>query len=333
MKRKGRQAMMRWISLLVSLWLLAGCAQQAEKTAQRPMKIGIMLSEVGLGDQSFSDAAFQGLIKARDEQGIVFDYREIAKTKTYDAGFEQLAQDGCDLVIGLGFMIKESLEKAAKQHPDRQFIIVDETSDLPNVASITFKEEEGSFLAGAIAGLTTRSNVVGFVGGADVPLIHKFQNGFEQGVKAVNPKAEVTAAYAGDFGNAALGVQIAGGMIDKQKVDVLYSAAGFTGVGALQEAAKRGKYGIGVDTDQFFVAEKAVVTSMLKNIDVAIDLAVKSFVQNSGRFPQKHMVFGLKENGVGLAPIRVISLQPEQQQKVDDLIQKLVSGSITIPTP
>jgi len=296
-------------------------------------KIGFLLSDVGLGDQSFSDAAFHGLMKSRDELGVIFDYKELAQTKTYDAGFEQLLQEDCNLIVGLGFMVKDSLEKAAKQHPDMQFVLIDEQSDLPNVASITFKEEEGSFLAGVVAGLTTQTNHLGFLGGVDAPIIHKFQNGFEQGVNAAKPQATVKAVYAGDFGKADLGAQLAGSMMDQDKVDIIYSAAGFTGVGALQEAAKHGKYAIGVDTDQFFIAEKAVITSMLKNVDVALNSAVKTFVDNKNHFPQQHMVFGLKEQGVGIAPVRVLSLTPEQQKIFDEQKQKLASGSITIATP
>ncbi|MBE0344380.1 BMP family ABC transporter substrate-binding protein, partial [Paenibacillus sp. 28ISP30-2] len=128
------------------------------------MKVGIVLSDIGLGDQSYSDAAFRGLVKARDEGKIVFEYREISKTKTYDAAFEQLVQEKSDLIIGLGYMVKESLETVAKKYPDRKFVIVDEKSDLPNVASITFKEEEGSFLAGVVAGMASRTDQVGFIG-------------------------------------------------------------------------------------------------------------------------------------------------------------------------
>ncbi|WP_243734979.1 BMP family lipoprotein [Paenibacillus turpanensis] len=333
MRVQLRSIAMMGLALLLTVVLLGGCAQPNAEPVKKQMKIGIMLSDVGLGDQSFSDAAFRGLLKARDEEGIVFEYRELAQTKTYDAGFEELIQANSDLIVGLGFMVKESLEKIAKLYPEKQFLIIDEISELPNVASITFKEEEGSFLAGAAAALVTKTNRIGFIGGVDVPLIHKFQKGFEQGVLAVNPKIKLTVTYAGDFGKADLGAKIASDMITKNKVDVIYAAAGFTGVGALQESAERGTLAVGVDTDQFFIAEKAVFTSMLKNVDVAIHSAVKDFVSNQGQFGKKQMVFGLKDNGVGLAPIRVITLEPEKQQVLDDVMQKLASGSITITTP
>ncbi|WP_371870410.1 BMP family lipoprotein [Gottfriedia solisilvae] len=326
----------KWTSgialMIVAVLLLCSCStKQVETDSKKRLKVGIMLSSVGLGDQSFSDAAFSGLIKAREESDIFFDYREPSDDLSFEQGFTELVKEDCELVVGLGFSVKESLEKVAKQYPNQKFLLIDETSELPNVTSLTFKEEEGSFLVGAIAGLTTKTNVVGFIGGEDVPLIKKFEKGFAEGVKATNPKASVMTEYAGDFGKADLGAEIAGDMIKQKNVDTLYAAAGFTGVGVLQEAQKNSKYAIGVDTDQFFIAEKAVVTSMLKNVDVAIQSAIKSYIDENGKFPEKNMTFGLKEDGVGSAPIRVITLDPEKEKIFEDLKQKLANGEITIP--
>lgn len=317
--------------LLIIVFLLvgslAGCANSELKAKER-VKIGIMLSDVGLGDQSFSDAAFAGLAKARDELDILFDYRELQTVGTYEKGFTELVEEGNDIVIGLGFMVLEDLEKVAKKYPDQQFILVDSVSQLDNITSITFKEEQGSFLAGAVAGMVTKSNIVGFVGGADVPLIHKFKAGFEQGVKAVNPEAEVKVSYANDFGNAELGGKIASGMID-EGADVLYAAAGFTGVGVLKEAQSKKKFAIGVDSDQYFFAEKAIITSMLKNVDVALYETVKEF-QEEKKLKAKQIELGINEKGIGLAPIRVIKLTPEQEKRLEDLETKLSSNELSI---
>jgi len=328
--------MMKWTSsialLIVAVVLLSSCStQQVEVKGKKRIKVGIMLSSVGLGDQSFSDAAFAGLIKAREDYDVFFEYREPSDKLSFEKGFTELINEDCDLVVGLGFSVKDSLEKVAKQYPKQKFLLIDEVSDLQNVTSLTFKEEEGSFLVGAIAGLVTKNNVVGFVGGMDVPLIKKFEKGYIEGVKSTNPKAEVIVKYAGDFGKADLGSEIARDMIKKDKVDTVYAAAGFTGVGVLQEAQKDGKYAIGVDTDQFFIAEDAVVTSMLKNVDIAIHSAVKTFIDENGKFLEKHMTFGLKEDGVGSAPIRVITLDSTQEKTFEDIKQKLTNGDITIP--
>jgi basic membrane protein A and related proteins len=322
-----KRIMKMFIILFLLISTLAGCANSELKAKER-VKIGIMLSDVGLGDQSFSDAAFAGLVKARDELDILFDYRELQSVGTYEKGFTELVEEGNDIVIGLGFMVLEDLEKVAKKYPEQQFILVDSVSQLDNITSIVFKEEQGSFLAGAVAAMTSKSNIVGFVGGADVPLIRKFKAGFEQGVKAVNPEAEVKVAYANDFGNAELGGKIASGMIE-EGADVLYAAAGFTGVGVLKEAQSKKKFAIGVDSDQYFFAEKAIITSMLKNVDVALYETVKEF-QAENKLKAKQIELGINEKGVGLAPIRVIKLTPEQEKSLEDLESKLSSNELSI---
>jgi basic membrane protein A and related proteins len=325
---KMRQQRRIWhlvIALLVIL-MMTGCSTKETATKKDRIKVGIMLSDVGLGDQSFSDSAFRGLMKARDELGIIFDYRELKDTKTYEQGLKELIEDGNDVVIGLGFMVQEDLEKVAKQYPKQRFILVDSVSDLPNVTSITFKEDEGSFLAGVVAALTTKTNRLGFIGGADVPLIRKFAAGFEKGVHAVKRSASVHIVYAGDFGNDKLGAQIAREMFD-QKSDVVYTAAGFTGVGALREAEARGVYAIGVDSDQYFYAEKAVVTSMVKNVDVALFRVLKQYVEK-GELPTGTVQLGLAENGVGLAPIRVIPWDAQKQQLLEQWKQNIVDGKV-----
>lgn len=317
--------------LLISALFLSACtsANQLNSTVDGEyIKIGIMLSDVGLGDQSFSDSAFQGLIQARDELGILFDYRELSETDTYEAGLTELVEAGNDVVVGLGFMVQEDLEKVAQKYPEQKFILVDSVSELSNITSITFKEDEGSYLAGIAAALTTKTNKLGFVGGADVPLINKFANGFEQGAKSVNPAIEVTIEYAEDFGNDQLGASIANQMITNG-ADVLYAAAGFTGVGVLKEAQTRNVFAIGVDSDQYFYAEKAVITSMLKNVDVALYQVISEFVE-SDELPSGHVELGLKENGVDLAPIRVVPLDEQQLQTIETHKENIISGSTTI---
>lgn len=315
------------VAMLLVIGLFAGCsAQEGVKTKKR-IKVGIMLSDVGLGDQSFSDSAFRGLMKARDELGIIFDYRELQETKTYEQGLKELVEEGNDIVIGLGFMVQQDLEKVAKRYPKQKFILIDSVSNLKNVTSITFKEDEGSFLAGVVAAMTTKTNNIGFIGGADVPLIRKFAVGFEKGVHAIKPTAAVDVVYAGDFGNDKLGANIAKGMFAKG-CDVVYTAAGFTGVGALKEAEAHGVYAIGVDSDQYFYAEKAVVTSMVKNVDVALFTVLKQYAEK-GKLESGTVQLGLKENGVGLAPIRVVPWSDPQQKLVEQWKEKIENGEVT----
>ncbi|RHW32770.1 BMP family ABC transporter substrate-binding protein [Lysinibacillus yapensis] len=314
--------------LIISMVVLSACNNVEEQSSDDQLKVGIMLSDNGLGDQSFSDMGFAGLEKARDELGISFDYRELQDSETYEQGLEELVEQGNDLIIGLGFSIQEALETAAQKYPEVSFLLIDSKSDLPNVYNITFKEEEGSFLVGVIAGMKTQSNVVGFVGGEDVELIHKFENGFVDGVKAVNPDAKILTEYAGTFGDDQLGKKIAGEMI-VSGVDYIYPAAGFTGVGVLLQSQESGIYSFGVDSDQFYLAEEAIVSSMVKQVDVAIFNTVKELAEK-GSISEKDQQLGLKENGVAIAPIRIISLSAQEQKTLDQYIEEISNGTATV---
>ncbi|WP_440115824.1 BMP family lipoprotein [Paenibacillus sp. QZ-Y1] len=318
------------ILILMVLSLGACSANNTTTATDTRTKVGIVLTEVGLGDRSFNDAAFDGLVQARNEKSIIFDYREPSKDLTAEAAFEQLVEAKSDLIIGLSDVVQSDMEKVATKYPDQQFLMIDSQSELSNIASISFRAEEGSYLAGIIAGFATKEDHVGFLGGIDIPVLRNFEQGFEQGVKAVKPDAKVDVVYAGDFGNADLGKQIAVEMIQKQGADVIYVAAGLTGVGALTEIQELGKYAIGVDTDQFFLAEKAILTSMLKNVDVSIYNAVNTFIKNNHTFPQKEIVEGLAENSVGLTALHNITLSDEQQQTFEDLKTQISSGKIKI---
>ncbi|MFX3625374.1 MAG: BMP family protein [Ectobacillus sp.] len=301
---------------------LTGCAQKDSKNKDREkVTIGIMLPDIGLGDQSFSDSAFTGLEQARNELGILFDYRELADTKTYEKGLTELVEQGNDLVVGLGFAMQEDLEKVAKKFPKQKFLLIDGTSQLPNVYSVTFKEHEGSYLIGVLAGMKTKTNKVGFIGGLNVPLINKFAAGFEQGVKEVNPSAQVLIEYAGTFGDDKLGKNIAQNMI-ANGADFVYPAAGFTGVGSILAAQENNVYAFGVDSDQYFIAEKAVVSSMLKKIDVAMFEVAKQMVRD-GKLRERNMELGIAEKGVGLAPVRVLPLSDQEQTRIAALINDI----------
>lgn len=316
-------------TFIVLALILTGCSNKEERTnANERVKIGVMLSDDGLGDQSFSDLGLIGLEQARDELNISFDYREIQHTKTYENGLEELVAQGNDLIIGLGFSLQEALETIAPKYPDTIFVLIDSVSDVPNIYNVTFKEDEGSYLLGALAALRTESNVVGFIGGMDTPLIQKFEKGFTAGVKSQNPEAQVLTTYANSFGDDKLGASIAREMI-AGGADFIYPAAGFTGVGAILETQKAGIYSFGVDSDQYYLAENSIVTSMLKQVDIAIFNTIKEFVE-TGKISEKNQVLGIKENGVNLAPIRVINLSPDEQSKLDKLQEEISNGSITI---
>lgn len=311
------------IVLTTALLILTGCGLEEKNPLDGKVKVGVMLSENGLGDQSFSDLAFKGLTKARDEEDIVVEYLELAETGTYEKGFRELVESGNDLVFALGFTGQQELEKVALDFPDQKFVLFDAVSEAANITSITFKEDEGSMLAGIVAATVSNSQVIGFIGGMEVPVIQRFEQGFIQGAKSVNPDIVILNEYANNFDDDGLGAEIASKMID-DKADVLYAAAGFTGVGMLKEAEKRGIYAIGVDSDQYFYAEQAVITSMMKNIDSALFDIILSY-KESGAIQSGHVELGLAENGVGLAPFRVLELTDVEQGKLDALIEQAAS--------
>ncbi|WP_340019067.1 BMP family ABC transporter substrate-binding protein [Paenibacillus sp. FSL H3-0457] len=317
------------LMMILTVLILGACsANNTTTVTDSRTKVGIVLTEVGLGDRSFNDAAFDGLVQARNEKSIVFDYREPGDNA--EAAFEEFAEAKFDLIIGLSDAVQADMEKVAAKYPDQQFLMIDSQSELPNIASISFRAEEGSYLAGVIAAMASTEDHVGFLGGLEIPVLRNFEQGFKQGVLAVKPDATVDVVYAGDFGDADLGEKLAAQMIQEKGADVIYVAAGLTGVGALTEIQKLGKYAIGVDTDQFFLAEKSILTSMLKNVDVSIYNAVNTFVQNNHTFPQKEIVEGLAENAVGLTALHNITLSDEQQQTFEDLKAKISSGQIKI---
>ncbi|MCA1055964.1 BMP family ABC transporter substrate-binding protein [Rossellomorea aquimaris] len=321
--------MKKTIMILLVMMLAAGCSSSSSNSSSDNQlhTIGILLSDTGLGDGSFNDSAFRGLERARDELGILFDYRE-APDGNFEEALEELVAQDHDLVIGLGFSVQDALESVAEKHPDQEFLMIDGFSELDNITSITFKEHEGSFLVGMVAAMKTKTNTLGFIGGADVPVIQRFEQGFEQGAKYVNPSIKILKETANNFGDSALGRSIAEKQI-KAGADFIYPAAGFTGVGAIQAAEKAEVYSGGVDSDQFFIAENSVVTSMLKKIDNAVFNLTEELV-NEGEISASSFELGLKEDGVGLAPIRVTELTDGEKQKIKEAKDKIVSGEVKI---
>ncbi|KGX90547.1 ABC transporter substrate-binding protein [Pontibacillus halophilus JSM 076056 = DSM 19796] len=306
------------ISFMMLLLFISACSANATDESSVP-SVGLLTTESGLGDGSFSDSALQGLERAREELEVTFDYRE-PLDGDYEASLRELIERDHALIIGLAYQTQPAIEKLAEEYPDQQFAIIDSVSELPNVSSITFKENEGSYLIGLIAGMRTETNEVGFIGGEDTEVIQRFETGFVNGVKDANKEATIQTTYTGSFDDDQLGAEAARKMIE-QDADFLFPVAGYTGLGVLEEAQKSNIYAFGVDSDQFFLAEKAVVTSMLKRIDNAVYDLAKS-VADKESLTGDHTVLGLKEDGVGLAPIRLIQLTNEEQETLDAALKE-----------
>jgi basic membrane protein A len=274
---------------------ISGTAALAEDKPAIVFDIG------GKFDKSFNESMFNGAEKFKAETGVAYGEFEIAQEAQREQAIRNFADQGYSPIIAAGFAQAAAVEKVAKEYPDLKFAIVDMVVDLPNVQSIVFKEHEGSYLVGLMAGLASKSGKVGFVGGMDIPLIRKFGCGYAQGVKAAKADATVIQNMTGDTG-AAWNDPVKGGEITKgqmaQGADVVYAAAGATGLGVLQAAADGGALSIGVDANQNYLHPGKVLTSMLKRVDVAVFNVMKG--GNAG-FKPGIQVLGLAEDGVGYA--------------------------------
>ncbi|WP_285746099.1 BMP family ABC transporter substrate-binding protein [Lentzea sp. NBRC 105346] len=309
----------------------SSAASAGDKVDGSALKVGLAYDIGGRGDASFNDSAAAGLDKAVADLGVKKEnVKELtaAPNEAEDAKqtrLKQLAGDGYNPIVAVGFAYAESLKVVAPQFPNVKFAIVDAVVDAPNVTGLTFAEHEGSFLAGVIAAYQSKACHVGFVGGVEIPLIQKFEAGYFQGAKAAAPKIEIEKKYltpAGDFTgfqDPAKGQEAAKGQIDK-KADVLYHAAGASGKGVFSAAKQAGVKAIGVDSDQYNQATVAdskdvIVSSMLKRVDVAVFDYVKAVAKNDLASLPK--VFDLKVDGVGYAT---------SGGKIDDKLKGILEG-------
>jgi basic membrane protein A len=242
------------------------------------------------------------------------------------------------LAVGVGFLLEDAVAAEAKAHPQQRYLLIDspildaegKPATAPNVASVTFREQEGSFLAGVLAGLVSKTQI-GFIGGMQVPLIRRFEAGFRAGVQAVNPGAakNLVVEYTGSFDDSSTGKRVAQALYGRG-ADVVFQAAGADGLGAVAAAGEAGKWIIGVDSDQAHLAPKVVLTSMVKHVDYAVYLAVKDLAQ--GKFTAGNRELGLAEGGVGLAPVRVdFPDKAAVLAKVEGYRKAIAAGSLTVP--
>ena len=287
----------------------------------------------GKFDRSFNQASFEGAERFKADTGTEFREFEIQSDAQREQALRRFAEQGANPIIVAGFAQASAMETVAAEFPDTNFTIIDAVVDLPNVRSVIFQEQEGSFLVGMLAAMASETGTVGFVGGMDIPLIRKFACGYVQGVKAANPDATVIQNMTGTTGAAwndpVKGGELTMGQID-QGADVIYHAAGGTGRGVLQAAADAGKLGIGVDSNQNYMHPGAVLTSMLKRVDVAVYEAMNDAM--NGEFTGGMQVLGLAQDGVGYAvdENNEALLTDEMMAAVEDAKAKIISGEITV---
>lgn len=301
--------------------------------------IGLVFDVGGKNDGSFNEAAWRGLQRAQAELGVEIQFIEPTEGADRESALRTLAARHVDLVIGVGFIFGPDLERLAQQFPDVKFAGIDYSPSpgvgaLPNLAGLRFREHEGSFLVGAIAGLTTRTKTVGFVGGMKIPLIRKFEAGYEAGVHYVCAECRVLSAYAGTepkaFADPSHGDELGAAQYDKG-ADIIFTAAGKTGDGVFAAARRAKARVIGVDSDQYDAAPCCVMTSMVKGVDVAVLDVIKDVIAHRFR-PGIHEL-GLGEHGVGfVADERNRSMLPiEVVTRVRAIGDDIIAGKIQVP--
>ena len=287
---------------MLGLALAAFSAATLPALAQDAFKPAIVYDLGGKFDKSFNEGVYTGAERFRTETGTAYRDFEPKNDAQREQALRRFARDGFSPIVAVGFSQQSAVEKVATEFPQTKFAIIDSVIEKPNVESITFQEHEGSYLVGLLAAMASKTGKVGFIGGMDIPLIRKFACGYAQGAKSVKPDAEIIVNMTGTTG-AAWNDPVKGGELAKSQIergaDVIYHAAGGTGIGVLRAAADAGKLGIGVDSNQNMLHPGKVLTSRLKRVDNA---TFQAFTQaKAGAFKAGHQVLGLKEDGVGWA--------------------------------
>ena len=320
--------------------LVTGCVkkssqeggEQQASVGETILKIGVLYDSTGKGDRSINDSVSAGIDQAKKELGID-DLQVISRAESeYESDINALAEKGLDLVVVAGVTTRTALERAAKANPNTKFIYIGPSVGLPNVASVDFKEEEGSFLAGHLAGLVTKTKKIGAVLGMDIPVLRKFYAGYKAGAHFADPAVTVLEPkFIGTFENMDTAKAAATVLYD-QGADIVYQVAGAAGLGVLRAAKDQNKLAIGVDGNQDDVYPGSVLTSMMKRCDVAVFNLIKDYKE--GKYSPGAKVFGIKEGGMSLTDMKHTRhlVAPEHLKKLEETKEKIIREEIKVPT-
>lgn len=301
--------------------------------AAEEFKPAVIFDLGGKFDKSFNEAAYNGAETFKTETGVAYAEFEVTNESQREQSLRKLAQRGATVIVATGFSQAPAIKTVAAEFPDVKFTLIDDVVDLPNVQSIIFKEHEGSFLVGVLAAMASKTGKVGFVGGMDIPLIRKFACGYVQGAKYANPGAEVFENMTGTTGDAwndpTKGGELARSQFDRG-ADVVYAAAGGTGLGVYQAAKDSGKLAIGVDSNQNYIQPGTMLTSMLKRVDLAVYNAFKTARDGSWKPGVQNL--GLAEDGVGWAldDNNKGLVSEEMKAKVEQAKKDIIAGTIQV---
>jgi basic membrane protein A len=348
-KRNLRTILVSLVILMMAATLVAGCNTTTDTGTTTPpetkLKAGMVTDIGGLGDKSFNDLSWAGLQKAEKDLGVEVKAVASKAMTDYDSNIAQLANAKYDVIFCVGFLMTDAISKAATAFPDTKFGGIDIflAAPAPNEVGLVFKEQEAGYLAGVTAGMLTKDtavdsrinadNVIGFVGGMPIPPVQKFEAGFIAGAKSVNPDVKVISLYSGSFTDQAKGKELGLSLLS-QKADIIFAAAGQSGIGAYQACKEKNALFIGVDSDQYLTLPTpgdTVITSAMKRVDIAVFETVKAVKDKT--FKSGNTTFGLKENGVGLAPWHEFEKKVPQALKdaIDKATKDITGGTVTVP--
>ena len=301
---------------------------QMVAAADDEFKIGLITDVGGVNDGSFNQSAWEGLEKAGEELGVEVNYLESATDSDYQPNIETFVDEDYDLIISVGYILEDATREAAEANPDTKFAIIDDSSiDLPNVTSLMFKAEQASYLVGYVAGLTTKTNNIGFVVGMTNETMNQFGYGYCAGAIDANPDITVQQFNANSFADSATGKTMANTAITNG-ADIVFQAAGATGLGVIEACQEAGVYAIGVDSDQSSIAPKTVLTSAMKRVDNAVYDAVQELIDD--KLEGGVQTFDLAAGGVDIAPSQDL-ISDDVIKAVDEVKEKIISGDVVIP--
>lgn len=323
----------RALAAAVCALAFAGCVRAHPHPKPGQLTLAMVTDVGGLGDKSFNDSAYQGLLRSQSGLGAYIKVLQSKSAADYQPNLTVLSEARFNMIYAIGFLMSDDLGQVAQQFPEQRYAIIDAIVPSPNVVSVTFKEEDGSFLAGAIAAMVSKTHHVAFIGGIDIPLIRKFEAGYIAGVHQIDPSARVDVKYAGSFDDVPTGKELAN-LLFNDGADIIYTAAGKVGLGAIDAARSRpaGNYIIGVDNNQDAMAPGRILTSMVKHVDVAVYDIAKGI---QDRKPlHGHVVLGLQDGGISLTDFRYTrgTVTPQDLQRLHRLQIAIESGRITVPS-
>lgn len=325
--------MKKIVALLLAVVMVLGLAACGGKDsgAKAGLKIGMITDVGGVNDQSFNQGAWEGLqALAKEDSTFTVNYLESKTDADYTGNIQTFIDEDYDLIISVGYQLANATREAAQANPDQKFAIIDDATnaDLPNVACLMFAQEQCSYLVGIVAGTMTKTGTVGYVQGMVSESMNLFGIGFISGVKAANPDAKVLQYNANAFGDLAAGSAAATDMVTNG-ADIIYQAAGGTGIGVINACADNGIYAIGVDYDQSYIAPETVITSAMKRVDKGVQEICKDL--KADKFAAGLHTYSLADGGVDIAPTTTL-LTPEALAAVEQAKKDILDGKVTVPT-